>query len=144
MGKKRIVKKGDTGATEAAATNALKKKFKNKISLGNVYINSTYNNTLITFTDPSGAVIFWGSAGALGFNGAKKGTPYAASKVAEMLSEKAKAVGMEEAAVYVRGVGAGRESAIRSIANNGIAINFIKDITPVPFNGPKARKVRRV
>ena len=88
--------------------------------------------------------MFAGSAGALGFNGAKKGTPYAASKVAELLSEKAKAIGLLELNVFVRGVGAGRESAIRSFAANGLVINSIKDITPVPFNGTKFPKVRRV
>ncbi|PJE64489.1 MAG: 30S ribosomal protein S11 [Candidatus Ryanbacteria bacterium CG10_big_fil_rev_8_21_14_0_10_43_42] len=121
---------------------ALKKKIKRRISAGHVYINSTYNNTIITFTDEHGAVIFWGSAGSLGFSGAKKSTPYAASKVATLLTERAKAIGLENVNIFVRGVGAGRESAIRSIASGGLAITFIKDMTPVPFNGPRARKVR--
>ena len=142
MGKKRIIKKGESGAREVSSTAA--KKIKRKISRGFVYINSTYNNTIITFADEQGAVVCWASAGSTGFSGAKKGTPYAASKVASALTERAQGAGLEEVGIFVRGVGAGRESAIRALAAGGLAINFIKDITPVPFNGPKPPKVRRV
>jgi small subunit ribosomal protein S11 len=142
MGKKRIIKKGDAAASEHLTIAALKKKIKRRIARGNVYINSTYNNTIITFTDEAGAVIFWGSAGSLGFSGAKKSTPYAASKVAGLLAERAKAIGLEEIVIFIRGIGAGRESAIRALASGGLAITFIKDMTPIPFNGPRPPKVR--
>ncbi len=143
MGKKRIIKKSETGSSESG-TAASKKKVKRHVARGFVYINSTYNNTIITLTDETGAVLASGSAGSFGFSGAKKGTPYAASKVAAQLAERAQAIGMQEISVYVRGIGAGRESAIRSIAGGGLAISMIKDITPVPFNGPKPPKMRRV
>ena len=143
MGKKRIIKKGEVGSGESAST-ASKKKIKRRVARGFVYINSTYNNTIITLTDETGAVLSSGSAGSLGFSGAKKGTPYAASKVATQLMERAQTIGMQEICIYVRGVGAGRESAIRSIAAGGLTIGMIKDITPVPFNGPKPPKMRRV
>lgn len=144
MGKKRIIKKGDAATPESAATSALKKKIKRKVASGFVYINSTYNNTIITFTDEAGGVICSGSAGSMGFSGAKKGTPYAASKVAGLLTERAQAIGLQDVSVFVRGIGAGRESAIRSLASSGLIIHMIKDITPIPFNGPKLPKVRRV
>ncbi len=145
MGKKRVIKKGETNTPSAgAAATALKKRVKRMLRTGNVYINSTYNNTIITVTDESGAVVLSASAGGLGFNGARKGTPYAASKVAELISERAKTIGLEEVAVFVRGIGAGRESAIRSLASHGLLIVAIKDLTPIPFNGPKPPKVRRV
>ena len=142
MGKKRIIKKGETGAAESAAAG--KKKVKRRVARGFAYINSTYNNTIITLTDETGAVVSSGSAGSIGFSGAKKGTPYAASKVAIQLAERAQAIGMQEIGIFVRGIGAGRESAIRSLASGGLVISQIKDITPVAFNGPKPPKTRRV
>ena len=144
MGKKRIIKKGETGSADASGTAAIKKRIKRRVTRGFAYINSTYNNTIITLTDETGAVLTAGSAGSLGFSGAKKGTPYAASKVALQLVERAQAIGMQEIGIFVRGIGAGRESAIRSLAAGGLGISVIKDITPVPFNGPKPPKVRRV
>lgn len=141
MGKKRIIKKGETGVAHAAAA---RKKIKRRVARGFAYINSTYNNTIITLTDETGAVVSSGSAGSLGFSGAKKGTPYAASKVATQLAERAQAIGMQEIGIFVRGIGAGRESAIRSLSSGGLIISIIKDITPVAFNGPKPPKVRRV
>jgi len=143
MGKKRIIKKGGAGSGESAWA-ASKKRVKRHVARGFAYINSTYNNTIITLTDETGAVLNSGSAGSLGFSGAKKGTPYAASKVAIQLAERAQAIGMQEVCIYVRGIGAGRESAIRSLAAGGLTITMIKDITPVAFNGPKPPKVRRV
>lgn len=143
MGKKRIIKKGGVGSGESAST-ASKKRIKRRVARGFAYINSTYNNTIVTLTDETGAVLNSGSAGSLGFSGAKKGTPYAASKVATQVAERAQAIGMQEICIYVRGIGAGRESAIRSLAAGGLAITMIKDITPVAFNGPKPPKVRRV
>ena len=144
MGKKRIIKKRETGSADASSTAAIKKRIKRRVTRGFAYINSTYNNTIITLTDETGAVLTAGSAGSLGFSGAKKGTPYAASKVASQLVERAQAIGMQEIGIFVRGIGAGRESAIRSLAAGGLSISVIKDITPVPFNGPKPPKVRRV
>jgi len=144
LGKKRIIKKGESGGGETAAVSALKKKIKRRVARGSVYINSTYNNTIITFTDETGGVLFWGSAGSIGFSGAKKGTPYAASKVATSLAERARAIGLEQVNIFVRGIGAGRESAVRALASGGLGIGIIKDLTPIPFNGPKPPKVRRV
>lgn len=144
MGKKRIIKKGDSSGTEGAASSSTKKKIKRRVSSGLVYINSTYNNTIITVTDETGNMLFSASAGSLGFSGAKKGTPYAASKVAGFITERARSIGFEGARIFVRGIGAGRESAIRSLAAGGLAVSTITDLTPVPFNGPKPPKVRRV
>ena len=111
---------------------------------GSVHILATYNNTMITITDERGAVLAWSSAGTLGFKGTKKATPFAAARVAETVAEKAKKIGLEEVVVLVKGVGAGRESAVRSLANRGLNIVLIKDITPLPHNGPRPKKVRRV
>ena len=146
MGKKRVIKKGESGNPASAGTgsSAAKKKTKRRVASGLVYINSTYNNTIITVTDEQGSVLFSGSAGSLGFSGAKKGTPYAASKVAGFISERARSTGFEEARIFVRGIGAGRESAIRSLSAGGIAVTTITDLTPVPFNGPRPPKPRRV
>ena len=143
MGKKRIIKQREAGSGEAGSAVA-RKKVKRRVTHGFAYINSTYNNTIVTLTDETGAVLSSGSAGSLGFSGAKKGTPYAASKVAIQLAERAQAFGMQDIGIYVRGIGAGRESAIRSLAAGGLIITMIKDITPVAFNGPKPPKVRRV
>ena len=115
-----------------------------KIPKGNVYIQATYNNTIITICDLNGNVLAWASSGNLGFKGPRKATPFAASKVAETVIEKVRKVGMEDVSVFVRGIGSGRESAIRSIASRGLNIVFIKDMTPVPHNGCRSKKVRRV
>lgn len=148
MGKKRIIKKSGTDGSGSPAgavpPASIAKKLKHRTTTGRMFISSTYNNTIITFTDDQGGALFWSSSGALGFKGAKKGTPFAASKVAELLAEKSKAIGVTDVSIYVKGVGAGRESAIRAFASNGLNINFIKDITPLPHNGTKAPKVRRV
>ncbi|MDD5032587.1 MAG: 30S ribosomal protein S11 [Candidatus Pacebacteria bacterium] len=117
---------------------------KKKIEAGSVYIEATYNNTRITFTDTQGNVLIWASAGGLGFKGAKKSTPFAASKVAELISDKAKMIGVKEVNIEIKGVGPGRESALRTIGNQGIEINSIKDTTPIPHNGPSPKKPRRV
>ncbi|HEY4510458.1 MAG TPA: 30S ribosomal protein S11 [Candidatus Paceibacterota bacterium] len=123
---------------------SLEKVPKRKISSGVLYINATYNNTLINLTDTEGNVVAWSTSGALGFKGAKKGTPYAASKVAELLAEKGQMIGLENVDVVLKGVGSGREAAIRSFVAKGININLIRDVTPVPHNGPKPPKPRRV
>lgn len=143
MGKKRIVKTEEkTNAPTDVGVKAVSAK--KKFERGVLYVQSTYNNTMLTLTDGSGNVAFFSSSGALGFKGAKKGTPFAAAKVGETLGEKAKAAGIKEVSVVVKGVGAGRESAIRGFISKGINLIKIKDVTPVPHNGPRPPKPRRV
>ncbi len=117
---------------------------KKKLVTGIFHIQATFNNTKALLTDMDGNAIMSSSSGALGFKGAKKGTPFAAAKIGEVLSEKASMIGLKEVHVVVRGVGSGRESAIRSFSAKGIDILSIKDRTPVPFTGPRAKKARRV
>jgi len=144
MGKKRIIKKQEGTVDQELKTRSLSKISKKKLTSGVLYIQSTYNNTLLTITDSKGNTVMWASSGSLGFKGAKKGTPFAASKVAELLAEKAKMVGIKDVDVVIKGVGAGRESAIRTFVAKGIEINLIRDITPLPHGGVKPRKPRRV
>ena len=120
------------------------KKAPQKIKEGKLYISSSYNNTLLTLTDVGGKVLYWRSAGSIGFKGTKKGTPFAASKAAETMVLAAKKIGIEKVAVFVKGLGPGRESAVRSIASHGLEIVSIADITPIPHNGCRPPKVRRV
>ncbi len=141
MGKKRIVK-GDT--KEADGKAAAQKTSKKRIEAGTLHVKSTYNNTMVLLTDKSGNALFASSAGAVGFKGAKKGTPFAAAKVGEILGEKAVDLGLKEIDVIVKGVGSGRESAIRGFISKGFNITSIRDETPVPHNGPKPKKPRRV
>jgi len=144
MGKKRVVKKFGSGLDHALKNRALSKSVKRKLSEGVLYVESTYNNTKLTLTDLSGNVIIWSTSGSLGFKGAKKGTPYAAGKIAEVIGEKASLAGVKEVKVIVNGVGSGREAAIRSFAAFGIDLTSIEDKTPVPHNGPKPKKPRRI
>lgn len=144
MGKKRIVKKGEgaeAGNEAKAQSTAFSKK---RVDSGRLSVESTYNNTKLALTDAKGATLAWSSSGALGFRGAKKGTPFAAAKVGETLALKAQAIGMKEVAVVIKGVGSGREAAVRGFISKGIAITSITDATPVPHNGPKPKKPRRV
>jgi small subunit ribosomal protein S11 len=150
MGKKKVVQKTkeeiiaeseSVGATAAKKSVATTKK---KWEEGRIYIQSTYNNTIMTVTDVKGNVITWMSAGSLGFSGPKKATPFAASKVAETIAQKIEKSGPSKVSVYVSGVGAGRDAAVRSLASKGLNIVSIKDVTPIPHNGPKPPKVRRV
>jgi small subunit ribosomal protein S11 len=120
------------------------KKDKRHITSGSAYIQATFNNTIVTITDPTGGVITWSSAGNLGFKGSRKGTPYAAQIAAESAAKKAMDIGMKQVDVYVKGPGAGRESAIRALQAAGLDINMIKDVTPVPHNGCRPPKRRRV
>lgn len=142
MGKKRVVKKG--GDTSGTGSGASTRASKRKLDTGTLYVEATYNNTKLSLADASGNVVSWSSAGSLGFAGAKKGTPFAAAKVGELLGERGAAMGLKEVGVVVKGVGSGRESSIRAFATKGIGISSIKDVTPVPHNGPRARKARRV
>ncbi len=141
MGKKRIVKKGgDDGARGSASTRTSKR----KLDAGILFVEATYNNTKVALADIRGNIVTWSSSGSLGFSGAKKGTPFAAAKVGELIGERAGTMGVKEVSVVVSGVGAGRESSIRAFATKGIHINAIKDTTPVPHNGPRPPKPRRV
>ena len=117
---------------------------KKKITSGVLHVEATFNNTKVLFSDKLGNTLFWGSAGAMGFRGAKKGTPFAASKVGDVIGSKAAVLGVKDSDVVVLGVGSGREPAIRAFMAHGIEITSILDATPVPHNGPKAKKPRRV
>lgn len=117
---------------------------KRKVDAAVLYIQSTYNNTVCSLTDASGNALSQSSAGALGFKGAKKGTPFAAAKVGEILADKAKLMGVKEVAVVIKGVGSGREAAVRSFITKGIGISSVKDVTPVPHNGTRPPRPRRV
>lgn len=143
MGKKRITKKSG-GSDVAGTSRALNRIPKRKLASGRLNILATFNNTLVTLCDEKGNSVMAASSGALGFKGSRKSTPFAAAKVGEIIGEKAQQMGMKEAEVVVRGVGAGRESALRAFAGKGIGINKITDRTPIPFNGPRAPKARRV
>ncbi len=142
MGKKRIVKKGSSDAgTSGSASNKVSKK---KLISGTLHVQATFNNTKAVLTDKAGNAVLSSSSGALGFKGAKKGTPFAASKVGEVLAEKAEALGLKDIDVVVRGVGSGREPTIRAFIARGYELTGVRDETPVPHNGPKAKKPRRV
>ncbi len=121
-----------------------RKKEKKNIASGIAHIQSTFNNTIVTITDKQGNTIAWSSAGSLDFRGAKKSTPFAAQMTAEDAAKKAMEHGLREIDVYVKGPGAGRESAIRTLQAVGLKINLIKDVTPIPHNGCRPRKRRRV
>ena len=123
---------------------AKKRKDKKSVYEGNVYIQATFNNTIVTITDLKGNAISWSSAGSLGFKGAKKSTPYAAQTTAETAANRALDFGLQEVNVYVKGPGVGRESAIRSLGGLGLRVRSIKDITPIPHNGCRPKKSRRV
>ncbi|MCU0640572.1 MAG: 30S ribosomal protein S11 [Candidatus Margulisbacteria bacterium] len=123
----------------------VKKKDKRKVpSTGVAHIQATFNNTIISITDPSGGLVSWSSAGNCGFKGTKKGTPFAASSAAEKAGAKALEMGVREISVLVKGPGAGRETAIRSLQAAGLEISSIKDVTPIPHNGCRPPKRRRV
>lgn len=143
MGKKRIVKTNtETGDESAKTTTEVSSK--KRLEAGILHVQSTYNNTMLILTDKKGNVVASASSGSLGFKGAKKGTPFAAAKVGETLALKAQTLGVKEVSVVVKGVGSGRESGIRGFISKGINITSIKDATPIPHNGPKPKKPRRV
>ncbi len=131
--------------TEAPKTAAVrKKKVKRSVLHGVAYIHATFNNTIVTITDPAGHVLVWSSAGSNGFKGSRKSTPFAAQVAGEQAARKAKESGMKSVSVLVKGPGAGRESALRALHSNGLNITVIKDVTPIPHNGCRPRKSRRV
>lgn len=150
MGKKRVIKKSEDELIKE--TENIEKGMKKEVKIsaapaikkGRIYISSSYNNTIISLTDTAGNVLTWISAGSIGFKGTKKATPFAASKVAEAISTAASKLKIGETDVYVKGIGSGRESAIRSLATHGLIISSIKDTTPIPHNGCRPPKVRRV
>jgi small subunit ribosomal protein S11 len=142
MGQKKVAQP-IAAAGEAPTQTRTSSKRKN-VGQGRAYVNATYNNTVISVTDTKGDVLAWATAGSLGFAGPKKATPFAASKIVAVVAEKLKGVGVTELEVFVKGIGGGRDSAIRSFANQGFEIKAIRDVTPIPHNGPKPKKVRRV
>jgi small subunit ribosomal protein S11 len=144
MGKKRIVKKAGSTLDQGLKARALSKLVKRKLTQAALHIEATGNNTKVVLTDLEGNTLAWSSSGALGFKGAKKGTPFAASKIGEVLGEKALQAGIKEVDVIIKGVGSGRESALRAFIAHGIDVRTIKDKTPIPHNGPKPKKPRRI
>lgn len=131
------------GPRRRTGPRTLRKDAKN-IATGIACVQATFNNTIVTITDPAGNVVTWASAGSVGFKGSRKSTPFAAQTAAENAAQKAMAHGMKQVKVYVRGPGAGREAAIRSLQAAGLEITAIKDVTPIPHNGCRPPKRRRV
>ncbi|MEK7465398.1 MAG: 30S ribosomal protein S11 [Patescibacteria group bacterium] len=150
MGKKKVAKQNqeelikESEQVEATASSKSAQSSKHRLEKGRIYINASFNNTLITVTNEQGNVVTWMSAGSLGFSGPKKATPFAASKVAEAISEKVKKSGPVTVDIFIRGIGKGRDSAVRSLVAQGFNVMSIKDVTPIPHNGPRPRKTRRV
>lgn len=144
MGKKRIIRKAGGTVDQGLKSRSLARGLKKRLDHAIVNIEATFNNTKVLLADLSGNTLAWSSSGSLGFNGAKKGTPFAAAKVGELIAEKAQQAGVKEVTVVIRGIGAGRESVLRSLAAKGIALTKITDETPMPHNGPRAPKPRRI
>ena len=129
---------------QAAAKTKVRRKEKKNVAVGQAHIKSTFNNTIISITDPTGAVISWASAGQVGFKGSRKSTPFAAQTAAEAAARRAMEHGMRQVEVYVKGPGAGREQAIRSLQAAGLEVSAITDVTPIPHNGCRPPKKRRI
>jgi len=151
MGKKKIKTIESDATTETRQTEKLRaqlahkrKKVRKYLPHGCAYIYATYNNTIVSLTDQGGNVIAQSSAGRLGFKGAKKSTPYAAGRVVKVAAEKARLYGLEKVDVFLKGIGAGREAAVRALAANDLTVLAIKDTTPIPHNGCRPKKARRV
>ena len=150
MGKKRIIKRtqeeilAEKDKIDQALKKGLQIKTSTKIQEGRIYIYSSYNNTMMTLTDLKGNVLAWTSAGSIGFKGTKKSTRFAASKVTQVIVDKAKKIGLNQVEVLVSGIGSGRNSALRSLGNYNLEITSIKDITPIPHNGCRPPVPRRV
>ena len=150
MGKVKVItKEGENKVEESekateTVVRSSSKSPKKKIVSGTLNVEATFNNTKVVLSDKDGNTLFWTSAGSLGFKGAKKGTPFAASKAGSVIGEKAKALGIKDVDVKVKGVGSGREPTIRAFMAYDIEITGIRDLTPVPHNGPKPKKPRRV
>jgi small subunit ribosomal protein S11 len=129
---------------KAAKKKTFKKREKKSIPFGTVHVQATFNNTIVTFTDPIGNVVAWSSSGSLGFRGSRKGTPFAAQQASLTAANKAKESGLRTVEVRVSGPGAGRESAVRALSTAGIEVRSIRDVTPIPHNGCRPPKRRRV
>jgi len=129
---------------EKRKTTRVRRRERKSIPKGRAYIQSTFNNTIITLTDPSGNTIAWGSSGTVGFKGSRKGTPYAAQMAAEQTARRGMEHGLRQVEVYVKGPGSGREAAIRSLQSAGLIVTGIRDVTPIPHNGCRPPKRRRV
>ncbi len=135
----------ETTATQAPAPKVrVRKKKRSTVLRGNAYVQATYNNTIVTLTDPSGNVLAWSSAGKCGFRGPKKSTPYAAGVISRNAVERAREYNLREVDVFLKGVGSGREAAVRALHGSGLEVLSIKDITPIPHNGCRPKKPRRV
>jgi len=150
MGKKKITEQSQESTfkeketMDAAIVRSATLKKNKKIQAGRIYIKASYNNTIVTVTDTKGGVLAWVTAGSLGFSGPKKATPFASSKTVAAIAEKLKNTGPIDVEVIVKGVGGGRDSAIRSLINHGFNITTLRDITPIPHNGPRPKKPRRI
>ena len=131
-------------AATSAAPEKKKAKLRKNVGKAVAHVKASFNNTIITIVDSAGQVIAWDSAGTIGYKGSRKSTPYAAQRAAEKVADKVKKMGVHELEVLVRGPGSGRESAIRALANSGIEVKSIEDVTPLPHNGCRPRKRRRV
>lgn len=131
-------------AKEIKKKKVSKKVMPKNLGHGRAYVKATFNNTIVTVTDNEGKALMWGSAGASGFKGARKSTPYAATTAVEQVAKKAKELGMNSIELYIKGPGPGRDGAIRAFKSAGLNITMIADVTPIPHNGPRARKRRRV
>ncbi len=150
MGKKRVIKKSQEELLKER--DKIEQKLRKEVSIrpsrqmrkGRVYISSTYNNTIITLTDSGGNVLLWRSAGSIGFKGTKKGTSFAASRVAEAVAGACNKLKIKEIDVLVKGIGGGRDTALKTLANRGLEVGSIRDVTPIPHNGCRPRKPRRV
>lgn len=136
--------KAEDVKSSTAPKQVKSKKAKRQILKGRATVKCTYNNTIVSVADINGAVLGWASSGMMGFKGAKKATPYAATQVVANVSEKVKKFGLQELEVFVKGVGSGREASIRALSNNGFDLLLIKDITPIPHNGCRPKKPRRI
>jgi len=150
MGKKHIIETNqeelmkEKDKVEAIVKKESNKETVQKTAEGKIFVSSSYNNTIITLTNLRGQVLSWKSAGSVGFKGTKKSTSFAASRVAETIANTCKKIGIEKISVLIKGVGAGRESSVRTLVNQGLNVISIKDVTPIPHNGCRPKKVRRV
>jgi len=150
VGKKHVTEQNqeevikESEKVDQAMKKEVKVKASNRVLEGRIYVSSSYNNTIVTLTDSRGNVLSSKSAGAVGFKGTKKSTSFAASRVAEAIVNVCKKLAMEKIEVYIKGVGAGRESALRTLVGQGLNVVSIKDVTPIPHNGVKPKKVRRI
>ena len=150
MGKKKIVKQSSSDALKQAdkiqnaVARSKSKSVNKKLEHAKVYVSASYNNTSITVTNDKGDVVAWTTSGSLGFNGPKKSTPFVASKIVASIAEKLRKSNLRSIDIIVKGVGTGRDSAVRSLSNQGFDILSIKDVTGIPHNGPKPKKTRRV